>query len=172
MDITDLILDDHREQRKLFALLEQIDRKDIDSLGAVWQRLRALLDTHAEAEERFLYPRLMEIGHGANDAPSAASETEDAIEDHNDIRDTGAAVDAHPVGSDAWFAAIGKVNEANGDHLEEEERQGLTDFRLHASLDERHALGVRFAAFSAAHITGVKPVDKDPETYVAEHEAA
>lgn len=172
MDITDLILDDHREQRKLFALLEQIDRSDVDALGAVWERLRALLDTHAEAEERFLYPRLMQIGSGANDAPSAASETEDAIEDHNDIRDTGAAVAEHPVGSDAWFAAIGKVNEANGDHLAEEERQGLTDFRRHASLDERHALGVRFAAFSAAHITGVKPVDKDPEAYVAEHAAA
>lgn len=169
MDITQLILDEHHQQRQLFALIEQVDRKDTDSLGALWKRLRALLDAHAEAEERIFYPRLMKVGKGANDADSAADETEDAIEDHNDIRDTGKAVDQHKVGSDAWFEAIGKCNKANGDHMAEEERQGLTDFRRHASLEERHDLGVQFAAFEAKHLTGVKPVDKDPEKYVEEH---
>jgi hypothetical protein len=169
MDITQLILDEHHQQRQLFALIEQVDRKDTDSLAALWKRLRALLDAHAEAEERIFYPRLMKVGKGANDADSAADETEDAIEDHNDIRDTGKAVDQHKVGSDAWFEAIGKCNKANGDHMAEEERQGLTDFRRHASLEERHDLGVQFAAFEAKHLTGVKPVDKDPEKYVEEH---
>lgn len=172
MDITQLILDEHAQQRQLFALIEQVDRKDTESLGALWKRLQALLDAHAEAEERYFYPRLMKIGKGANDADSAADETEDAIEDHNDIRDTGKAVDTHKVGSDAWFEAIGACNKANGDHMAEEERQGLTDFRRHASLDERHDLGVQFAAFEARHLTGVKPVDKDPEKWVEEHAPA
>jgi len=169
MDITQLILDEHHQQRQLFALIEQVDRKDTEALGALWKRLKALLDAHAEAEERLFYPQLMKIGKGANDADSAADETEDAIEDHNDIRDTGKAVDKHKVGSDAWFEAIGKCNKANGDHMAEEERQGLTDFRRVASLDERHDLGVQFAAFEAKHLTGVTPVDKDPEKYVEDH---
>lgn len=169
MDITQLILDEHHQQRQLFALIEQVDRNDTDSLTALWKRLQALLDAHAEAEERIFYPRLMKIGKGANDADSAADETEDAIEDHNDIRDTGEDVDKHKVGSDAWFEAIGKCNKANGDHMAEEERQGLTDFRRRASLQERHDLGVEFAAFEAKHLTGVKPVDKDPQKYVEEH---
>lgn len=169
MDITQLILDEHHQQRQLFALIEQVDRNDTDSLTALWKRLQALLDAHAEAEERIFYPRLMKIGKGANDADSAADETEDAIEDHNDIRDTGKAVDKHKVGSDAWFEAIGKCNKANGDHMAEEERQGLTDFRRRASLQERHDLGVEFAAFEAKHLTGVKPVDKNPQEYVEEH---
>jgi hemerythrin superfamily protein len=169
MDITDLILDDHHQIRKLFAQIEQIDRKDIDSLSAIWGRLNALLDTHAEAEERFFYPRLMQIGTGGNDADSAEEETEDAIEDHNAIRDASSAVNKEEVGSDAWFEAVGKANEENGDHLAEEERQGLTDFREHATLEERHDLAVKFAAFSAAHITGVKPVDKDPDQWLADH---
>lgn len=169
MDITQLILDEHHQQRQLFALIEQVDRNDTDSLTALWKRLQALLDAHAEAEERIFYPRLMKIGKGANDADSAADETEDAIEDHNDIRDTGKAVDKHKVGSDAWFEAIGKCNKANGDHMAEEERQGLTDFRRRASLQERHDLGVEFAAFEAKHLTGVKPVDKNPQKYVEEH---
>lgn len=169
MDITQLILDEHHQQRQLFALIEQVDRNDTDSLTALWKRLQALLDAHAEAEERIFYPGLMKIGKGANDADSAADETEDAIEDHNDIRDTGKAVDKHKVGSDAWFEAIGKCNKANGDHMAEEERQGLTDFRRRASLQERHDLGVEFAAFEAKHLTGVKPVDKNPQEYVEEH---
>jgi len=169
MDITQLILDEHAQQRALFAQIDSIDAKDTEALSALWTRLKNLLYAHAEAEERFFYPRLMKIGTGGNDADSAAEETEDAIEDHNDIRETGEAVDKHPVGSDAWFAAVGACNKANSDHLAEEERQGLTDFRKHATLEERHELGVRFAAFEANHLNGVKVVEKDPEAYVKEH---
>ena len=166
MDITQLILDDHRDQRQLFALIEQIDPADADALQALWGRLAALLEAHAEAEERFFYPALLKVGRGANDAPSPQEETEDAIEDHNEIRDAVAEVGNHQVGSEAWFDAVGKANKANGDHMAEEERQGLTDFRRHASLQQRHDLGVRFAAFEATHLQGVTPVNKDPDTYV------
>jgi len=171
MDITDLILSEHHQQRALFAQIDQIDPSNTAALGSVWRRLHALLDAHAEAEERFFYPQLMQVGKGANDADSVAGESKDAIKDHNEIRDTAAAVDKEGVGSDAWFAAVGKCNKANGDHMAEEERQGLTDFRRHASLQQRHDLGVRFVAFEANHLTGVKPVDKDPEQWVEDHEA-
>lgn len=167
MDVTQIILDDHRDQRRLFAMIEQIDRADTISLAALWRRLAALLDAHAEAEERFFYPALLRIGRGANDAPSAEDETEDAIEDHNEIRDAVAEVGRHEVGSDAWFEALGRANKANGDHMAEEERQGLTDFRRHASLDQRHKLGVQLAVFIADHLHGVRPVNKDADRYVA-----
>ena len=169
MDITQLILDEHAQQRHLFALIDEIDPSDTPALAAVWSRLRNLLDAHAEAEERLFYPRLMQLGEGANDAKDAFDETEDAIEDHNDIRDTAAAVAKEAVGSTAWFDAVGRCNKANGDHMAEEERQGLTDFRRHASLAERHQLGVRFAAFEAQHLQGVEPVDKDPKQWLKEH---
>uniref|UniRef100_UPI0035C96350 hemerythrin domain-containing protein n=1 Tax=uncultured Sphingomonas sp. TaxID=158754 RepID=UPI0035C96350 len=172
MDITQLILDEHAQQRALFAQIEQIAPSNTAALSALWNRLRALLDSHAEAEERFFYPRLMQVGEGANDADSAADETEDAIEDHNEIRDTAKAVDKEEVGSDAWFDALGACNKANGDHMAEEERQGLTDFRRHASLQERHDLAVKFATFEAEHLTGVKPVDKDPKQWVKDHAPA
>lgn len=169
MDITQLILDEHAQQRALFAQIDSVDASDTEALEALWNRLKNLLDAHAEAEERFFYPRLMEIGTGGNDAESAAEETEDAIDDHNDIRDTGEAVQQYKVGSKEWFEAVGACNKANSDHLAEEERQGLTDFRKHASLEERHALGVRFATFEAQHLDGVKVVNKDPDDYVEAH---
>lgn len=170
MDITQLILDDHAEQRRLFAMLEQIDRTDVGALRAVWGRLAAFLDVHAEAEEQHFYPALLRLGRGAGDKDDAAEETDDAIHDHNQIRDAVAAVGEHQVGSDAWFEAVAAANEANGDHMAEEEREGLTDFRRNASLQTRHDLAVAFAAFETKHVTGVEPVDKDPKEYIAEHE--
>jgi hypothetical protein len=171
MDITQLILDDHAEQRRLFSLIEQIGPGDPEALAAVWARLAAFLDAHAEAEEQHFYPELLKLGEGANDAEDGTveGETEDAIEDHNKLRDAVKAVAGHKAGSQAWFEAVGEANVINSKHMGEEERQGLTDFRLNADLQTRHALGVRFAAFQARHITGVKPVNKDPDAYVAQH---
>ena len=167
MDICQLILDDHAEQRKLFGIIEEIDAGDTASLDAVWGRLRKLLDTHAEAEERFFYPIVVQRGEGAGDADSMKDEVEDAIEDHNEIRDSAAAVAQEKTGTDAWFKAVEKANEANSKHMAEEERQGMTDYRRHTSADERHQAGIRFAAFDAEYIDGVAPVDKDPADYIA-----
>lgn len=166
MDITQLIADDHTEQRRLFAMLDEIPDSNTGALEAVWRRLRALLDSHAEAEEQFFYPHLLKLGTGAGDSPSAKDETVDAIKDHNEIRDAASAVQQHQVGSSNWRKAVATANKANGDHMAEEERQGLADFRQHAGLELRHHLGIAFAHFSAAHLTGVRPVDKDPAAYV------
>ncbi len=172
MDITQLILDDHAQIRRLFAQIDEIEPTETATLGAVWQRLAALLDAHAEAEERFFYPTLLKIGQGAADADDAKEETKDAIKDHNEIRDAVAKVAEHKAGSKAWINAVAKANEANGDHLAEEERQGLSDFRQHADRDLSHALALEFARFEAEHLTGVAPVDKDPDDYIKAHRKA
>ncbi len=166
MDITQLILDDHHEQRRLFALLEQLDRADTKALGAIWARLSAFLEVHAEAEERHFYPALLQVGTGAGGKRSADAETEDAIKDHNEIRDAVAEVGRQAVASDAWYRAVAAANKANSQHMGEEEREGLTDFRRHAELAQRHELAVAFATFEARHFAGVTPVDKDPKGYV------
>ena len=124
MDITQLILDDHHEQRRLFAILEQIDRGDAKALAAIWARLSAFLEVHAEAEERHFYPALLRVGAGAGGKKSADDETEDAIKDHNEIRDAVAEVGRHDVGSKPWFVAVAGANKANSEHMGEEEREG------------------------------------------------
>ena len=169
MDITQLILDDHQEQRRLFAILEQIDPANTAALGAVWERLAAFLEVHAEAEEQLFYPELLRIGEGI-DSVDSEEETKDAIGDHNDIRNAVAAVADHEIGSQGWYDAVAKANEANSDHMAEEEREGLTDFRRHAALRLRHDLAVAFAKFGATHFAGVSAVDKDPERYVRDVE--
>jgi hypothetical protein len=167
MDITQVILDDHGQQRRLFAVLEQIEPTNTAALRAVWGRLATFLEVHAEAEEQLFYPELLRVGQGVDDLDPAA-ETKHAIDDHNDIRSAIAAVAGHQVGSTGWYDAVAKANEVNSDHMAEEEREGLTDFRRHAGLQLRHDLAVAFATFEAAHVTGIKSKDKDPELYVRE----
>jgi hypothetical protein len=169
MDITQLILDDHHEQRRLFAILEEIDSGDTRELTAVWRRLAAFLETHAEAEEEIFYPALLHLGKGIDQQHRPDEETEDAIKDHNEIRDAIAKANGLPVGSSRWYQAVAEVNKANGDHMAEEEREGLTDFRRHASLEVRHELGVAFAAFETSNVAGVEAVDKDPHGFVEEN---
>ncbi len=161
-----MILSDHHEQRRMFAILDEVDPSDAATLAAVWKRLTILLEVHAEAEEKLFYPRLMDLGTGAGSKDSAEEETRDAVHDHNQIRDALAEVDGKEVGSEAWRQAVAGVREANSDHMGEEERESLADFRRHASLQLRHDLAVRFAAFEAEHAGGIRAHDLDVDDYI------
>lgn len=166
MDITEVILHQHAEQRRMFAVLEEWPRDDEEGLAALWRRIEILLEVHAEAEERFFYPELAAVGEGGGDAASATEEITDAIKDHNEIREAVRAVRRCRPGSEKWWEAVTAANVANGDHMAEEERQDLTDYRERASLQKRHALAVAFQRFEAQHwARGVVPVDKDPEEF-------
>jgi hypothetical protein len=170
LDITDVILHQHGEQRRMFAMLDEISRDDTETLGAVWKRLEILLETHAEAEERYFYPKLLHVGTGAGDAEDVGEEVEDAVKDHNEIRDAIRAVGQHEVGTDAWWQAVIDARVANSEHMAEEERQDLADFRRHTDLQTRHDIAVQFLRYeSLKAATGVPPEDKDPEEYVADH---
>ena len=168
MDITELILSDHHEQRRRFAMLDEVDPGDTATLGTLWARLSTTLEVHAEAEELYFYPELLKLGERRHDH-AEIEETEDAIGDHNDIRDGILAAAGHDPGSDAWWAAVAAAREANDEHMGEEEREGLAEFRRHVDLETRHRIGVVFARYEAEHGDGVPIVDKDPEEYVRDN---
>lgn len=164
-DITQLILDEHEWFRRQFAALDDLqgqDPLDVEAVRAVWQPLADKLDVHAIAEERIFYPQLLRFG----DDPE--EETLDAIGDHNDIRDGVHEAGRYPVGTAEWWAAVGRAREANDEHMGEEEREGLADFRQHAPRGLREALGRQFAEFLQAHPTtaGLDVSDKNPQGYV------
>jgi hypothetical protein len=162
-DITDLIFEDHQWFRRQFFYLD--DAKTVEELTAIWEPLATRLDTHADAEERIFYPALMKQSEDPDE------ETEDAIHDHNAIRDAVADSRRHPVDSDEWWEAVNRARKENGEHLDEEEREGLPDFRKHATAALKHSLAMRWLRFSYEHPLGqgVDDRDKDPEEYVEEH---
>jgi hypothetical protein len=166
-DITKLIMDDHAWFREQFAALDELQAQtplDVAAVEKLWTPLAARLDVHAIAEERIFYPQLLRVG-----TEDPTEETLDAIGDHNDIRDGVHDAARQPVGTPEWWAAVGEARKANDEHMGEEEREGLSDFRLHASAGLRESLGAQFSEFLDAHRTtaGLDTTDKDPEQYVA-----
>ncbi|OBI23255.1 cation-binding protein [Mycobacterium sp. E2462] len=164
-DITMLILADHDWFREQFARLDYLQAQSATqaALDRVWRPLADKLDVHAYIEEKIFYPQLLKRGSG-----EAEGETLDAIGDHNDIRDGVRAADAVRTGTAQWWAAVGRTREANDDHMGEEEREGLSDFRRNAPAGLRESLGRQYSDFMAAHPTtkGLPIEDRDPEGYV------
>jgi Hemerythrin HHE cation binding domain len=170
-DITMLILDDHDWFREQFAQLDYLQAQtpvDEAALARVWRPLADKLDVHAYIEEKIFYPQLLKRG---GDDPEG--ETLDAIGDHNDIRDGVREANAARVGTEQWWAAVRRTRLANDDHMGEEEREGLADFRRHAPSGLREALGRQYSEFMAEHPTtkGLPIVDRDPERYVEKFES-
>ena len=118
MDITEVILSDHHGQRRMFALLDDVDRSDVKTLTMLWNRLSAMLEVHAQAEELFFYPELLALGRRLRD-DSEAAETKDAIGDHNDIRDGILEANRHEVGSPGWWGGVDAARHANDEHMGE-----------------------------------------------------
>src|ERR1700744_3736646 len=169
-DITMLILSDHDWFREQFAKLDDLQAQtpvNRRALERVWRPLADKLDVHAYIEEKIFYPQLLQRG-----TDDAEGETLDAIGDHNDIRDGVREGNAATIASDEGGPAGGRPRQANDDHMGEEEREGLADFRRHAPIGLREALGRQYREFMAQHPTtqGLSIVDRDPESYVAEQE--
>ncbi|MDT5169937.1 MAG: hypothetical protein QOD02_3268 [Mycobacterium sp.] len=169
-DITMLILADHDWFREQFARLDYLQAQtpvNQRALERIWRPLADKLDVHAYIEEKIFYPQLLARG---TDDPEG--ETLDAIGDHNDIRDGVQDANAVAIATDEWWAAVGRTRLANDDHMGEEEREGLADFRRHAPIGLREALGRQYSEFMAQHPTtkGLPIVDRDPKDYVAEQE--
>ena len=165
-DITRLILADHNWFREQFAQLDYLQArasvKD-EALEHVWRPLADKLDVHAYIEEKIFYPQLLKRG-----ADDPKAETLDAIGDHNDIRDGVRDANAAEIGTDEWWSAVGRARQANDEHMGEEEREGLSDFRQNAPAGLREALGRQYGEFMAEHPTteGLRITDRDPQSYV------
>jgi hypothetical protein len=166
MDITDLVLEDHARQRRMFAILDGLDRHDQTSLAAVGGELAEFLEVHAAAEEKVFYPEVLALSDPTGD------ETKDAIGDHNDIRDAVGRASECTVGSDGWWQAVGAARAANTQHMGEEEDEVLPHFRYRADLTTRDRLGREFEVAKAKGVRALDVGDKDPDRYMDEESSA
>jgi hypothetical protein len=162
--VTDIIRMDHIWFRSQFAALEAA-RGDDATLSPIWAVLSARLEVHAAAEETLFYPRLLK------DDADSVDDTKDAIKDHNEIRDGIREAEQHAIGDDAWWDAVKTTDDANTEHMDEEEKGPLIEFDDSASSGEQAELATAFAAFETEHAgaRGITIEDKDPEEYVEEN---
>jgi hemerythrin-like domain-containing protein len=162
-DITALILSEHEAFRRAFTEIEELS--DPEELGRRWRELAGQLEVHAAGEETVLYPELLQ------DVDDSEGDTEHAVKDHNEIRETTSAVDQHEVGSQAWWEAFRAAREATVEHLAEEENDVLPPFQSSVSAEHRDELGMRWLQFHEQHenAEGLSGEPVDPQAYVSEH---
>ena len=170
-DITDQILAHHEWFREQFVRLDDAKAAapaDADALRAVWDPLATKLDLHAIAEEEIFYPQLLR--RGTEDPRGGHARRDRRPQRHPRRRARGR--DATPSARRSGGRPSRQAREANDEHMAEEEREGIADFRANAPAGLREALGRQFARFFEQHPTtdGVNVSDKDPERYVEDIE--
>jgi hypothetical protein len=160
-DITTLILTEHQRFRDAFAALE-----GAEDLAADWEELAARLEVHAAAEEQLLYPVL---AHATDDG---VDEGEEAVREHNDIRHSVAAVGEQEPGTGAWWQAVAHAQSVNAEHMAEEEREFLPDFKQGVDDERREELGMLWLQFhdEHAHAEGLSGEDADAQAVVTSEE--
>jgi len=162
-DITALIRTEHEAFRRAFSEIEQLTESD--ELGRRWREVADQLEVHAAGEEEVFYPELLREVDGSE------GETQHAVKDHNEIRETTGKVDEHEVGSESWWVAFREAREATVEHLGEEEEDVLPPFQAEVSQEKSSELGMRWMKFLEEHKSaqGLSGELKDPVAYVEEH---
>ncbi len=171
LDVTELVLEDHQILRQRFAALD--DAQDMadaaqrkEALTVLWSDLADLLEVHAQCEEEVFYPQLLR-----KQTEDGEDETEDAIDDHNKIRDAVRDAGRYDVASDDWWSAVGKARTENSKHIGEEEREALPDFRHASTLEQRQQLAIAWMRWRSEHLRtkDIDEKDKDVQEYLEEN---
>lgn len=160
MDITVLVQLEHDAMRSQFEAIDALD--DADELTKAWAVLAELLEIHASGEESLLYPKL------ARATDEGAEEAEHAVREHNELRESVAAVQQHPAGSKEWWQNLQSAREINEEHLQEEEMDALPLFRESTDRAHREELGREWVAFHEQHqhARGLSGEHVDPEDVI------
>ena len=159
-DITVVIEREHDALRQQFRSLDRGAGEQ--ELKQAWRSLVQLLEVHASGEEALLYPNIV------RDVHDGVEQTEEAVRDHNGIRDSVRAVARYAAGSDSWWAAVELARRVNDAHLQEEEREVLPSLRRSMDRRRREELGQQWAAFHTEHqqARGLSGCDTDPQAVI------
>jgi hemerythrin superfamily protein len=146
-DVVDLILNDHRQVKQLFAQLES----EPEARPNLVPVLVTLLTAHSRAEEAEVYP-------AARSEAGETDEVEHSQEEHllaDQLLKKLAATD--PTSAD-FDRALEKVVEAVTHHIGEEEEKVLPGLRQRLDATRLEELGAAFLASREAHL-GEQPID-------------
>ncbi len=136
-DIVELVLEDHHTVAALFDKLQAATSAD-DQI-ALYAQVKDALERHASAEEKVLYPRVRK------EVPDGKEESKDAIEEHDQIRESLKEVEEHDAGSELFTLAVAQLVATTKHHVGVEESELLPDFRKNGDATERDELGRKFS---------------------------
>jgi hemerythrin superfamily protein len=135
-DIIDLVLHDHHAVEKLFDMLQAAT--GADAQAELFAKVKEELERHAFAEEKVLYPRVRK------EAPEGREDVKDALEEHDQIRESLKEVEEHAAGTELFTLAVAQLVATTKHHVGVEEAELLPDFRNNSEASERESLGRAF----------------------------
>jgi len=137
MDAFEMLKNDHA---KVSSLFEQIEATtDTTARQGLFTQLKQELDVHTHIEETILYPALKQ--------PAETREiTEEAYEEHQEVKDLLAELAATPADSEEWSDMIVELKENVEHHVEEEEGEMFPTARTVLSAEQIADIGARMAA--------------------------
>ncbi|WP_298912835.1 hemerythrin domain-containing protein [uncultured Algimonas sp.] len=119
MDIYERLEQDHDKQRTLIDRIKQSEPGS-ETRAQLWTDLKIELEAHASAEEQAFYSKLMAEPEGTDD-------TRHAIEEHQQMHEMTAKLDAMDQSADVWDTLFGKLAHKVVHHVDEEEEEFFPD---------------------------------------------
>jgi hemerythrin-like domain-containing protein len=141
MNAIELLKQDHRRVRELFADHEKVGENAHAEKRAIGDRVCKELDIHAQIEEEIFYPAARDGATTENDKLVA-----EALEEHQVIKDLIAELRAAQPGDAQWDAKMKVLQETVEHHVEEEEGQLFPSTRTTLGANYLDELGQRMAA--------------------------
>lgn len=136
MDAFELLKNDHAKVSSLFDQIEPAT--DAATRQRLFTQLKQELDVHAHIEETILYPAL-------KGAAETRDITEEAYEEHQEVKDLLAELEATPADSEEWSDMIMELRENVEHHVEEEEGEMFTKAREVLSEQQINEIGARMS---------------------------
>ncbi|MCA1564488.1 MAG: hemerythrin domain-containing protein [Acidobacteria bacterium] len=137
MDAFELLKNDHAKVSSLFDRIEPAT--DAATRQQLFAQLKQELDIHAHIEETILYPALKA-------AAETRDITEEAYEEHQEVKDLLNELEATPADSEEWSDMIMELRENVEHHVEEEEGEMFTQAREVLSEQQLNEIGARMSA--------------------------
>ena len=114
MDVYKLLKDDHHKVGSIFKELEDTTERALKTREHLFAKLKMELTLHAEAEEKFFYPRIEE--------PEVTRDlTLESYEEHKVVKRLLAELDTDAKNTEQWAAKLKVLRENVEHHVEEEE---------------------------------------------------
>lgn len=133
MNLYEMLHHDHEKAETLFELLEASGEEDINRREELFFSLSRELETHTQAEEKFLYSLL-------RNHESSRELTLESFDDHKEIRRLLAELDAMDKGTPEWTAKCRILREAVARHVDSEERDLFPLAKK--AIDDEEAAGI------------------------------
>jgi hemerythrin superfamily protein len=140
MDVYKLLKDDHKKVKGIFNELEDTTERALKTREHLFVNLKMELTLHAEAEEKFFYPRV--------EKPKATHElTLEAYEEHKVVKTLLAELDADAKNTEEWAAKLKVLKENVEHHVEEEETELFPKAKKILTDAEAEEIAVEIEAF-------------------------